>query len=106
MEEQCAMNPEYLKYQKWYHWQRFPLVPDLRIRKADKYNTWSFMVHWLCFKFWSKDTPYMQIEQSVQEDLTLRIEPPYLHGGVFIPIMSFNFANKLFRRSKLMSDEQ
>lgn len=79
MKERCATD---VKPLPWYQWNRFPLVPVIRIRKADKWNTWSCHVSWLCFNFWTKDTPFIKVELELNDrDLVLRVEPPYLHGG-------------------------
>lgn len=102
-EVRCATN---IKEPPWYQWHRFPLVPIIRTRKADHYNTWSCSVFWLCFKYWTKDTPFIKLEFEINDlDIVLRIEPSYLHGGIFIPIFPWWFTQRLWRRPKKLAED-
>lgn len=46
----------------WYKWDDFSLVPQLKIRQADKYNNWSWHFNWLIFHFWSLDHAQFTLE--------------------------------------------
>jgi hypothetical protein len=41
---------------KWYNHYKFPLIPRLEVRKADKHNTGGFTFNWLFFTVWSLDS--------------------------------------------------
>lgn len=41
---------------KWYRNENFPVIPILRTKKADQYNTKSFSFCWLFIKVWSRDS--------------------------------------------------
>jgi len=100
-EEQVGMNQERLKYQLWYHWPRCPLVPDIKFRKADKHNTWSFGFHWLIFRCWTMDNPSLGASIELDDmSLQIRLRLPYLITGLFIPVFPWGLEHKLWRKPK------
>jgi hypothetical protein len=98
MDLQPSMSEEYMKYNKWYYWERFSLVPRLRIRPADRHNEWNFDFHWLFLRMWSMLSPDIGIElQLSDQDLYLRVMIPYLIVRISIPIFPRSFMQKLWR---------
>jgi len=73
--------------EKWYNRNIFPLIPILKIKKADKYNTSSISFKWLVFTFWSLDNPHFEL--SIVADTHWGIGAigilPYLRWVVTIP---------------------
>lgn len=82
----------------WYHWHRFALLPNLKIRKADKYNCSSFRFHWLFFRAWSGISPEITLQVTLDDQqLQIRFSLPYIHMGFFIPLFPWSFHQKLWR---------
>jgi len=100
-ENQVACDPEWAKRQRWWmHW-KFPLVPWIEFKKGDDRNTKGFKFHWLFFSVWSSDTPAMQFQISIEEKLSIRLEPPYLHCGIFIPLMPWKWFYSMWRKPRM-----
>lgn len=49
------------KPRKWYNNHIFPLIPTLKIKKADEHNTSGFTFKWLFFTIWTLDSPSFEI---------------------------------------------
>jgi hypothetical protein len=93
---------------KWYYNETFPILPIVRIRKADKYNTWSISIKWLFFTLWTLDT--FQFELSIVFDTHWGIGiigiMPYLRWCICIPCpmkLGIKF-NKLTSRYRIKND--
>ena len=56
----------YKQKEEWYNKYIFPLVPIIRKRSGDKYNTSSFYFKWLFFSFWTLD--FFSFEISLVAD--------------------------------------
>lgn len=73
--------------EKWYNRGIFPLVPVIKINKANEYNTGGFTIRWLIFTFWSLDS--FQFELSLNIDthwgIGVTFLLPYLRGVIAIP---------------------
>lgn len=46
----------YFREEKWYNRNIFPLIPLLKIKKSDEFNTNGFTFRWLFFTIWSLDS--------------------------------------------------
>lgn len=85
--------------ERWYHWHRFAVLPRLRRRKADKYNTASFNFHWLVFRVWSMDSFEFNVQVELDDQgFTLRAMVPYLIFGAFVPLFPSRWSQRLWRR--------
>lgn len=102
MSERVAMNPDYIWTLKWWAFGgRFPLVPQLRIRAADSWNTAGFYFHWLGFRAWSMDSVDVGFEVNLSDtDLGLRFRVPYLILGFWLPVFPQSWSQKLWRKPK------
>lgn len=99
--EQIAMSEEYMKYDHWYYWWRFSLLPKLRIRKADRHNEWGFSFDWLCFRIWTMMSPDIGAEIKLSDqDFQLRIYIPYLILMLSIPVFPIYFHQKTWRTGR------
>lgn len=99
-ERRVAINPEFLWQTKWWAFGgRFPLVPILRVKKADKYNTAGFYFTWLGFRIWTMDSPDIGFEINLcDRDLGVRVRIPYLIIGFWLPLFPASFEHKLWRK--------
>lgn len=85
----------------WYHWHRFAVLPNLKIKPGDRYNTWGFSFHWLFFRCWTMDSPDITFSINLNDQsLNIRFEPPYLCMGFFIPLFPWRLHQKLWRKPK------
>jgi len=91
--------------EKWYNKWIFPLMPIIKIRKSDEYNTSGFTFKWLFFSFWSLDC--FAFEFSINIDthwgIAITFILPYLRGVIGIPLpikLSIMIDRKLNRRPK------
>lgn len=85
----------------WYHWHRFAVLPNIRIKKADEYNTWGFNFHWLIFRAWTSDAPMLGCSIGLDDhDLKIRVDLPYLWTGIFIPLFPANIHQRFWRKPK------
>jgi len=83
----------------WYNtFDRFPLIPTVRIREADKYNTWSFHFHWLVFRAWTMDSTDIGIEINLDDTFGIKFRIPYLIFGIWIPVLPSCFSQRYFWR--------
>jgi len=84
IDQACKTN---MAKKKWYNWNRFPLLPQLKIRREDLHNTSSFNFHWLIFRAWTSDAPMLGAEINLAENgcFEIRLNLPYLWTGIFIP---------------------
>lgn len=82
-------------------WYRFPLLPVVKIRQPDMWNTWFFNFHWLAFRLWTMDSPDIGVEINL-DDQTLQIRGriPFVIFGLFIPLFPQSWAHKLWRKSR------
>lgn len=93
------LNQAMCEPEKWYHWSRCSLLPTLKTRKADRFNTASFNFHWLIFRAWTSDAPMLGFSVEFSDrDLSIRLNLPYLWTGLFIPIFPNNYRNRFWRR--------
>lgn len=99
-EDQAMMNPEFVHQLKWYYWPLCPLLPDWRYRPGDSQNCWDFHVHWLVFRLWTKMTPDIGFEFELGQQIQIRVNLPFLHTGIFIPLMPWQFHYKFWRVPK------
>jgi hypothetical protein len=84
---------------RWYRWSRFPLMPLLHIRKADRWNEWSLHFQWLALSIWTMMSP--DIGASVEIDdqgIEARIRVPYLIFMLRLPLFPHWLHQKLWRR--------
>jgi len=85
------------KPRRWYNSHRFPLVPYIRIRKADQYNTKSITFEWLIFKIWTLD--HFSFEAAfvicAHWGIGFTFVLPYLRVIACIPYPSVNWEIKL-----------
>ena len=85
----------------WYHWDRFPILPILKIKNADQHNTWGFYFHWLVFMAWTMDDPEMGFIVMIDDQyIQIQLRFPYLITGIFIPISPRHFSQMLWRKPK------
>lgn len=89
---------------RWYHWYRFALLPSVKIRRPDKWNTWSMHFSWLCFDFWTMDSISFGVEFNIQEDIMFRFQIPFAILAIHIPILPQFFLQKFWRKSKGVKD--
>jgi hypothetical protein len=94
-----------LRKRKWYNHDKFPLLPRLEIRKANKHNTWGFTFHWLFFTAWSLDSFSLEVALICSTHWGIGVIGifPYLRWAVTIPIpysMGNWVDNKLDRKPK------
>jgi len=85
---------------KWYHHYRFPLLPVIHRRTADKHNTSVFSFSWLFFRASTIDSFEFNFQISLQESFVIRAMAPYLIFGVFIPILPESFLYRFWRKPK------
>lgn len=87
----------------WLYDHRFSILPNIRFRAADRWNTWSVNVHWLVFRVWTMDSPEIGAEVTFDGSmLQIRARFPYLITGVFIPFLSPMWVQRHFwRKSKV-----
>jgi hypothetical protein len=72
---------------KWYRYWAFPLLPLIRIRQADQWNTWSFRCSWLFFTLWTLDSAGIGIDISIDVNYAFAgIKLPYCKMGISIHI--------------------
>jgi len=96
MEEQRPVVDSSFKSGPLY-WHRFSILPNIRIRPADRYNTWGFSIHWLVFRAWTNMAPRIGFEIDLDDqNLSLRLNLPYLHTGLFIPVFPQSWSQKLW----------
>lgn len=87
------------EHERWYHWWRFPLLPRIRIKKANEWNTSGFHFDWLVFRAWSMDNVQIQVEAALDDQqLVLRAMVPYFIFGIFIPVFPQKWTQKLWRK--------
>lgn len=102
-----AINLELVHQLKWYYWPRCPLLPDWRIKQADKWNTWGFHFHWLVFRAWTSDAPMLGFQVELDDSqLQIRLNIPYLWTGIFIPIFPINLRHRFWRKVNRDSYDQ
>lgn len=73
--------------QNWYSNEKFPLIPLLRIKKGDKYNTNNFTFKWLFFTIWSLDSFCFEASLNIDTHWGIGFTGllPYLRIIVAIP---------------------
>lgn len=90
---------------RWYNNENFPLIPFIRIRKADQYNTRSFYFSWLFIKFWTLDSFSFEFSFVISEHwgIAFPIIIPYLRIVIGIPFpskFSYWIQRNLWRKPK------
>lgn len=100
-EQRVAINPEFAWTLKWWAFGgRFPLIPQWRYKKADRYNTAGFWCHWLGFRLWTMDSPDIGIELNLDDQqVYLRLRLPYLIFGWFQPLFPVSWSHKIWRKT-------
>jgi hypothetical protein len=88
---------------KWYNHYKFPLIPRLEIREANKYNTKSFIFNWLFFTVWSLDHVSFEVSLVCSTHWGIGVVGifPYLRWCITIPAPSkfmMRLSNKLDRK--------
>jgi hypothetical protein len=98
-DDRVAISEDYKNSLRWWtHW-KCPLVPQLKIKKADKHNTAGFNFHWLFFRAWTGDAPSIGASVELCDDgLFLRLTLPYLWTGLFFYILPQSWSHKLWRK--------
>ncbi len=96
---------ENYKPRKWYNSYRFPLIPIIKVREANEYNTRSISFHWLFFQFWTLDSFNFEVSFVVSEHWGIGVIGifPYLRWVVAIPLpekFGMWVQKNLWRRSK------
>lgn len=85
----------------WLHWDRCPIIPNIRWRSGNNQNTWSFGIHWLVFRAWTMDSPDIGFEVTLDDmGLQARVRLPYLITGFFVPLFPLRLHQKLWRKPK------
>jgi hypothetical protein len=68
---------------KWYRHWAFPLLPHIRVRQADQWNTKGIHFTWLFFRFWTLDAPNIGIDAEIDtHHIGAYIRLPYCKMGV------------------------
>lgn len=100
MSDQAATNPEFIWQTKWWAFGgRFPLLPILIVKPANRYNTWGFYFQWLGFRVWTMDSPDIGFEVNLSDqDLAVRMRIPFLIVGFWLPLFPSWFMQKTWRR--------
>lgn len=77
----------YCRKQKWYNNNVFPLIPVLKIKKANEHNTSGFTFRWLVFTFWTLDSFSFEISIVATEHWGIGVIGilPYLRWVIAIP---------------------
>jgi hypothetical protein len=85
-----------MKKDKWYRVRKFPLIPILNIREADRHNNRQFTFRWLFIKIWSHDQFAFELSVvlSTYWGLGFVGVVPYLRWVISIPIHE-DFAIKI-----------
>lgn len=83
----------------WYKNDRFSLLPKLKLKKADKENTSSFIFNWLFIKIWSLDSFQFEIAFVISEHwgIGFTMILPYIRIVCCIPL-PYNWDKNLYRR--------
>lgn len=84
---------------KWYkHWS-FPLIPHIRIREADEWNTKSFHFTWAFFRFWTLDAPTFGMDAEIDTyHIGAYVRLPYCKMGLGIHV-PYDIAHWLHRKT-------
>lgn len=72
---------------KWYKHEKFPLIPILRIKQEDMYNTKGFIFKWLFLNIWTLDSPSIELGFVMESHFGLGFvgRLPYLRWTLTIP---------------------
>tara|TARA_B110000971_G_C19837607_1_gene421030 strand:- start:76 stop:435 length:360 start_codon:yes stop_codon:yes gene_type:complete len=72
---------------KWYNSDRFPILPNIRVKKADFHNTSSFSFRWIFINMWILDGPNFEvgIVASSHWGIGFLFLLPYLRLAITIP---------------------
>lgn len=97
-EERPCVNPEYAYELKWYYWPRCSLLPVFKYRPANKHSCADISFTWLVFRAWTNISPQLGVEIMLDESLQIRLNLPYLHTGIFIPL--FPYSHRFWRVPK------
>lgn len=85
----------------WYNHPRFPIWPKFVFREGNEWNTNQYRFHWLCFSWWTCDAPHLSFSFEINDrQIEIRIQPPYLFGGIFIPLFPDHYTNRFWRKAK------
>lgn len=81
------LKTEVEKRNEWYNSSKFSLIPLLRIKKADEWNTSGFTFEWLFIKIWTLDACEFEITFTISGHwgLGFTILFPYLRFVFCIP---------------------
>ena len=97
MEEQQYPSVDKSFKSGWFYYHRFSILPNLRVRQADQYNTWGFNFHWLVFRAWTIMSPDIGFEVTLDDQqLQIRLKFPYLITGFFIPLFPASWSQKIW----------
>ena len=84
--------------QKWYRWQRFPLVPICWYRAEDEYNCADFGFSWLNIRAWTMMSPDIGFEFMVEDmGAYLRLRVPYVNITIWLMYFPQKWHQKLWR---------
>lgn len=77
----------YYQKEKWYNKNVFPLVPVIKVKKANEHNTSGFTFRWLFFTIWSLDSFSFELAfvASTHWGIGLIGLLPYIRWVVTIP---------------------
>jgi hypothetical protein len=94
-----------MRGKKWYNSYKFPLIPQLQIKKGDEYNTPRYNFHWLLIKIWSLDSFEFEIAFTISDHWGIGIIAivPYTRMVFAIPFpdkFSYWICHHLFRKPK------
>ena len=102
---EVAMDAREAKYRAWYYWWRFPLLPIYRKREANYQNTVSYSLNWLGFHIWTIDSFHFRVEIGLEEDLSFRVQLPWLIIRFAIPVFPIHLLQRhLWRQSQWSKD--
>jgi len=73
---------------RWYCNKTFPLIPIIKIQKANEYRLFYFHFKWLFFTLWSTETPSIEIGFTMSTHWGIGFIGllPYLRWACTIPI--------------------
>ena len=78
MLDQAAAVPA-MERRPWYRAHRFPLLPVIWTRQADRWNTFAWGLYWLNLRVWSLDSTSFLIEATIDDEgVRVGLILPYL----------------------------
>jgi hypothetical protein len=107
--ENLVENKEYKWSEKWFNHWRFPLIPVLQTRPANKNNTSWFSLDWLIVRTWSLDSFSFEFAfvMCTHWGIGFTILLPYLRLIICLPLPEkFNYwFDKKTSRSRFLNND-